>query len=220
MSMLWHKRYGHLSFKGINTLQSKDMVRGMPMFKEQEVVFTDCLNGRQTGSAIPKHSNSRASKILELIHSDIYGPINPTSSRRKKYFLCLIDYHKRKGWIYMLANKSETFECFKTFKDKVEKESGEQIRGLITDRGGEYTSGEFNEYCKYHGIKRQLTNAYTPQQHGVTERRNRAIMNMVRSLLFYKKMPKYFWIEAVVWTVYLLNKYPSLSIKDTTPEEA
>ncbi|GAA0144762.1 hypothetical protein LIER_05120 [Lithospermum erythrorhizon] len=96
-----------------------------------------------------------------------------------------------KGWVYLLVNKSEALSCFKKFKNMVEKESGEQ-----------------------------LTTAYTTQQNGVVERRNRKIMNMMRSMLSTKEMPKYLWTEAVVWTTYVLNRCPTLSVKDETPLEA
>jgi transposase InsO family protein len=76
--------------------------------------------------------------------------------------------------------------CLKKFKTLVEKEAGSLVECLRTDRGGEFTSKEFNEYCSMNGIKRQLTVAYTPQQNGVAERKNRTIMNLVRSILSEK----------------------------------
>ena len=65
-----------------------------------------------------------------------------------------------------------------------------------------------------------MTDAYTPQQNGVAERKNRTIMNMVRSMLSEKKIPKSFWLEAVNWTVHILNRSPTLAVQDQTPEEA
>ena len=109
---------------------------------------------------------------------------------------------------------------FKKFKSLVEKESGNAICCLRTDRGGEFTSQEFNEFCSSNGISRQLTVAYTPQQNGVAERRNRTIMNMVCCMLLEKKVPKEFWPKAINWTVHLLNRCPTLAVKDKTPEEA
>jgi hypothetical protein len=91
---------------------------------------------------------------------------------------------------------------------------------LRTDRGGEFTSNSFNEYCNNEGIKRQLTTAYTPQQNGMSERKNRTIMNMVRCLLAERGVPKQFWPEAINWATYVLNRSPTLSVKDITPEEA
>ena len=91
---------------------------------------------------------------------------------------------------------------------------------MRTDRGGEFTSSAFNEFCSIEGIKRQLKNAYTPQENGVSERKNRTIMNMVRCLLAGRDVPKLFWLEAVKWATYVLNRSPTLSAKDITPEEA
>lgn len=79
----------------------------------------------------------------------------------------------------------------------MEKETGSFIQCLRTDRGGEFTSEEFNDFCRRNGIKRQVTAAYTPQQNGVAERKNRTVMNMVRSMLSEKGIPKTFWPEAV-----------------------
>ena len=75
----------------------------------------------------------------------------------------------------------------------VEKETGIYLKGLRTDRGGEFTTKEFTSFCNENGIQRQLTAAYTPQQHDVAERKNRTIMNMIRCMLTEKKVPKAFW---------------------------
>ena len=82
-------------------------------------------------------------------------------------------------WIYFLVAKSEAFTTFKKYKSLVEKESSALICCLRTDKGGELTSNEFNEFFRINGISRQLTTSYTPQQNGVVERKNRTIMNMV-----------------------------------------
>jgi hypothetical protein len=123
-------------------------------------------------------------------------------------------------WVYFLTEKLEAFVSFKNFKSLVEKATGSNIIGLRTHRGGEFTSNEFTNFCHENGIRRQLIAAYTPQQNGVAERKNRTIMNMVRSMLSEKKMPKTFWPEAVNWAIYILNQSPTFAVKDKTPEEA
>jgi transposase InsO family protein len=133
--------------------------------------------------------------------------------------MTLTDDFSRKTWIYVLKDKSETFEKFKYFKALVENESGCKIQCLRTDRGGEYTSNAFNSFCISHGIKRQLTTAYTPQQNGVSERKNRTLLNMVRSMLTSRNVPKRFWPEALVWSTHVLNRSPTVSVKNMTPEE-
>uniref|UniRef100_A0A2N9GIX8 Integrase catalytic domain-containing protein n=1 Tax=Fagus sylvatica TaxID=28930 RepID=A0A2N9GIX8_FAGSY len=217
---LWHCRYGHLSFKGLRTLQYKQMVKGLPQLKAPSKICTDCMVGKQHRDAIPKRSLWRASQRLQLVHADICGPIKPVSNSKKRYFISFIDDYSRKVWIYFLAEKSEAFTIFKNYKNLVEKETGAFIRCLRTDRGGEFNSDEFKVFCKTNGISRQLTAAYTPQQNGVAERKNRTIMNMVRSMLSEKQIPKNFWPEAVNWTAHVLNRSPTLAVKDMTPEEA
>lgn len=106
----------------------------------------------------------RARRPLELIHSDICGPINPVSNGKKKYFMSFIDDYCRKTWIYFLQEKSEAFTAFKSFKAKVENEVGTAIKTLRIDRGGEYMSQEFTNFCDEPGIRRQLTAAYTPNK--------------------------------------------------------
>jgi transposase InsO family protein len=75
-------------------------------------------------------------------------------------------------------------------------------------------------FCSDHEIKRQLTAAYTPQQNGVAERNNRTLMDMVRSMIAGRNVPKVFWPEAIKWATHLMNRSPTLSVKDITLEEA
>jgi hypothetical protein len=193
------------------------MVKGLPKFKGSQTVCEDCLKGRQHRDPFPSESSWRASTIFQLVHADICGSINPSSNSKKRYLLTFIDDFSRKIWIYFLAEKSEAFDFFKSYKARVEKETGTCILAVRTDRGGEFTSQEFINFCEIHG---QLTAAYTPQQNGVVERKNRTIMNMVRSMLFAKQIPKTFWAEAANWSVHVLNRCPTLAVKNKTPEEA
>ena len=119
-----------------------------------------------------------------------------------------------------LERKLEEFVIFKKFKALVEKQKGCSIKTICSDRGGEYISREFEEYCKNEGIQKQLTSGYTPQQNGVSERRNRTIVEMVRTMINEKGLTKYFWAEAVHTGVYILNRCPSKALKDKTPLEA
>ena len=59
------------------------------------------------------------------------------------------------------------FEIFKEFKDLVENLSEKKIKIVRLDNGGEFTSNEFNDYCKEVGIKRELAIPYSPKQNGV-----------------------------------------------------
>ena len=176
--------------------------------------------GKQRRDPFPKVSTWRASSILQLVHADICGPINPMSTSKKRYLLTFIDDFSRKTWVYFLVEKSEAFVVFKHYKAKVEKETEACIKALRTDRGGEFTSQDFTNFCGVNGIRRQLTAAYTPQQNDVAERKNQTIMNMVRCMLSGKQVPNIFWPEAVNWTVHILNRSPTFAVRSKTPEEA
>ncbi|CAL8132132.1 unnamed protein product [Prunus armeniaca] len=102
----------------------------------------------------------------------------------------------------------------------VELQSGFNVKCLRSDRGGEFTSSEFNKLCEVEGIQRQLSMAYTPQQNGVVERKNRTVVEMAKAMLHEKGLPYYLWAEAVHTAVYLLNRCPTKALGDKTPFEA
>ncbi|XP_035843200.1 uncharacterized protein LOC118490096 [Helianthus annuus] len=122
-------------------------------------------------------------------------------------------------WVYFLKTKDEAFSNFKKFKVKAEKNNKYKVGMLRTDRGGEFTSKEFNQYCEDQGIERQLTAPYTPQQNGVVERRNRTVMEVTRSLLKTMAVPEMFWGEAVRHAMYVLNRVSTKGFKGKTPYE-
>nr|CAD1820646.1 unnamed protein product [Ananas comosus var. bracteatus] len=218
-SYLWHLRYGHLNLKGLHLLKEKNMVLGLPSINKVDKICEGCVYGKLHRLPFPKTS-WRAKAPLELIHADICGPTRTPSFNQKRYFLLFVDDYTRMMWIYFLEQKSEAFSIFIQFKAYVEKQSGHQIKILRTDRGGEFTSHSFNNYCKENGIKRQLTVRHTPQQNGVAERKNRTIVEMARSMMKGKGLPNQFWAEAVNTTVFILNRSPTKAVQNKTPYEA
>ena len=85
--------------------------------------------------------------------------------------------------------KSETFERFKEFRAEVENQLGKRIKAIRSDRSGKYLLGDFKDYLTKNGIISQLTAPATPQQNGVAERRNRTLLDMVRSMKSYSTLP-------------------------------
>src|ERR1044072_2497163 len=137
-----------------------------------------------------------------------------------KYYAIFIDDFSRMCWIYFLKFKSEVAEVFWKFKSWIENQSGLKFQILRTDNGAEYTSTKFNLFCEEEGIEHQLTTPYTPQQNGVSERKNRTVMEMARCLLNEKNLPKKFCAEAANTAVFLLNRLPTKAIKGKTSFEA
>lgn len=167
---LWHSRLGHVNFQALSTMSQKEMVRGLPKLVQPKTICSGCFLSKQTRQAFPSRSDFMAEKKLELIHADLCGPISPPTPSGNRYVFSLVDDYSRTIWVYMLRAKDLALEAFKKFKTLVEKEARETIQTLRTDRGGEFTSKEFEDYCANAGIKRHLTAPYTPQQNGVVER--------------------------------------------------
>ena len=105
-----------------------------------------------------------------------------------------------------MKKKDEVFERFKEFKALEENLFEKKIKILRSDNGGEFTSNEFNDFCKEVGIKRELTIPYNPQQNGVVERKNISIMEVVKAMIHDKDIAMYPWAEAVRTTIYVHNK--------------
>ena len=112
------------------------------------------------------------------------------SHENNMYFILFIDDFSRMTWVYFLKEKSEVFGVFKKFKALTENQSGKRIKVLRSDRDKEYTSREFERFCEDEGIERQLTVAYSSQQNGVFERKNRTVTEMARLMLKEKRGTK------------------------------
>jgi IS30 family transposase len=119
-----------------------------------------------------------------------------------------------------MKTKGQVFQRFQEFKALVENQTRKKIKVLRSDNGGEYTSNEFNDFCVREGIKREVTVPYNPQQNGVAERKNKAIVGVARAMLHDQGLPLFLWDEACNTTVYLQNQSPHRVLGDKTPEEA
>ena len=106
-----------------------------------------------------------------------------------RYFLTFTDDLSRYGYIYLMKHKSETFEKFKEFQSEVENHRNMKIKFQRSDRGGEYLSYEFGLNWKQCGIVSQLTPPRTAQRNGVSECRNHALLDMVRSMMSLTDLP-------------------------------
>ena len=179
-----------------------------------------CLAGKQHKFKFPNKGARRATKILELIHSDICGPMQVATHTGYLYFITFIDDFSRYYIIYLMKSKSEAFAKFQQYKSFVENQTHHTTQILRIDQGGEYLLAEFEIFCQVHGIKRETTSAYTPQQNGVSERKNRTLIEAVLSMLSYAKLPKIFWGEALYTANYLQNRSPTKAISNNlTPFE-
>ncbi|KAK8670697.1 hypothetical protein V6N13_037315 [Hibiscus sabdariffa] len=212
---LWHCRLGHISERRISKLHKDGLLD--PLVFAQMDVCESCLLGKMTKAPFNGKSE-RASDLLGLIHSDVCGPMNTQARGGFHYFITFTDDFSRYGYIYLMCHKSEALEKFKEFRNEVQNQHGKSIKALRSDRGGEYLSHEFDELLKECGIVSQLTPPGTPQWNGVSERRNRTLLDMVRSMMSHSDLPISFWGHALETTAFTLNRVPSKSVQKTPHE--
>ena len=155
---LWHQRLSHISEKGLNCLAKKDVLMGLRNALEK---CSYCMVGKQTRVSFKKHPPSRKLELLELVHSDVCGPLKVKSFSGALYFVTFIDDYSRKLWVYALQRKDQVLEKFKEFHAMVERQSGKKLKCIHSDNGGEYR-GPFDVYCMQHGIRHEKTPPKTP----------------------------------------------------------
>lgn len=225
---LWHERLAHINNDTIQSMRSNNSVTGLSIdtSKNSSNPCHGCIYGKAHRTIIPKSSSSRTSRTLELIHSDVSGPVETPSIGGSRYFITFIDDFSKWTTVYTMKRKSEALDLFKTFHRYAENHTENHIqsvnfiqgshasslKALRTDNGGEYISNDFKEYLRIHGILHQLTVAYTPQQNGVAERANRTLLDLVRSMLHARRIEKRFWAEGLSTAAYVRNRVPSRSL--------
>ncbi|KAH9678410.1 hypothetical protein KPL71_025698 [Citrus sinensis] len=213
---LWHLRLGHMSERGLKELQKKGVFGSD---KLSSLGFCeDCILGKASRLKFESAVHSTKER-LAYIHSDLWGPAQVDSLGGCRYFLSLIDDYSRMVWVYVLKTKDEVLERFKRWKILVETQTSLKVKALRTDNGMEFCNKEFGDFCERHGIMRHKTVIHTPQQNGLAERMNRTLMDKVRCMLLYSKLPKSLWAEALNTACYLVNRSPSTAIECKTPIE-
>jgi hypothetical protein len=193
------------------------------IFPEIQIQHKGVCKGRALGNNVKGsffRSGNRSKEILDLIHSDVCGPMTSPSLNGYMYYVLFIDDHSRKTWIYFLKKKDGVLAKFQEFKAQVENLTGRKIKVLRSDNGGEYTSKYFNNFCIEVGIKREFTVPYNPHQNGVAERKNRTIIEATKEMIHDQSLPMTLWEEACNTTVYVQNMSPHHILKNITPEEA
>jgi transposase InsO family protein len=105
--------------------------------------------------------------------------------------------------------KDEPLDCFKIYKAEVENQLERKIKRVKSDRGGEYLSNDFDEYCAEHGIIHETTTPYSPQSNGVLEWKNRTLTDLVNTILDCSCLSKAWWGEAILTACFVLNRVPS-----------
>ncbi|GKA36542.1 putative ribonuclease H-like domain-containing protein [Tanacetum coccineum] len=150
---------------------------------------------------------------------DLFGPTSIRSLNHKTYFLVITDDFSRFSWVFFLRTKDETSGILKDFIRQVENQLNQKVKTIICDNGTEFKNKDVIEFCGSKGIKREYSNARTPQQNGVAERKNRTLIKAARTMLADSFLPNTFWAEAVSTACYVLNRVLVTKPHNKTPYE-
>ncbi|CAI7839809.1 unnamed protein product [Closterium sp. NIES-54] len=175
-----HRRFGHVALPHLQQLFKEERVKGLRIKGEPKEVGSceTCLTSKFSRS--PFHSAvGQSSDPVELVYVDLAGPMKKSDAAR-----VIIE-----EWLLM-----------------VERESGKLVKAIHSDRGGEFLGAEFRSWLKRHGIKQQLTTAYTPQSNGVAERANWTIIEGGRTILVDSGLPLRFWPLAIRHATVIKNR--------------
>jgi hypothetical protein len=213
----WHERFGHLNEKDLKNIIRKQKVDGIDIKADEALpVCETCVKGKQTRKPFTR-SVSQSTELLELVHTDVCGPMRVNSLAGSRYFVTFIDDKSRWCEVYFMKKKSEVIEKFKEYKCLVEKKTERKIKTVRSDNGTEYTSHYLEDFLKQEGIRHELTVEYTPQQNGVAERKNRSLVETARCLMIQSGLSASFWAEAILTANHIRNRCPSRSLGGEIP---
>lgn len=218
---LWHQRLGHLNGQRLKEIVQKELVTGIKVSKTATLPFCEgCVEGKMHRKPFKPVGEIRSTRKLQLVHSDVCGPMPSKSMGGQKYFVTFIDDYSRCCNVYFMRHKSEVLDKFKEFEAITTNDCGQRIGTLRSDNGGEYLSKEFQAYTKSKGIRHELTIPHSPEQNGVAERMNRTLLESARSMIAHAGLPNSYWAEAVATAAYVRNRMPTTAIKENiTPYE-
>ena len=211
---VWHEKLGHQNKRHCEQFLRKN---GIPFISDDSFCGA-CVEGKQTRSTFLSR-NQRATEPGAVIHADLCGPMESPSLGGAKYFLCFTCDFSRFRFVYFLKEKSETHLKIAEMLQLFSTHYGKKVQSLQTDGGLEFNNEKVKNILKTQGNKLVIVNPYSPEQNDCAERTNRTVVDLARTMLLSKGLPKYLWAEAVNTSVYVLNHTGPSGIQQQTPFE-
>ncbi|CAI7760569.1 unnamed protein product [Closterium sp. NIES-54] len=216
---LLHLRMGHAGRQQLVECVKKGELKGVEI-KEgggQPSKCPDCMTGKLPKTSFPT-STTRASAPLELVHTDVCGPMQtPEREKGSKYFITFLDDFSRLSWVTLVKTKDEVAKVFKCWICYAEREARAKVKILRSDRGGEYMGKDLESFLEDKGITHQLSVAYTPQQNGAAERLNRTLIDLARAMLAHAQLDHTWWGAAVQYANWVKNRMGSKGLEGKSP---
>jgi len=209
--VMWHHKLGHVTTEIVTkVLQRCNISCG----KNKATVCSSLQLAKS--HRLPTHlSFSCASKPLELVHTDIWGPASIKATSSAKYFILFLDDYSQYTWFYPLHTKDQALPTFKQFKLQVENQFDARIKCMQSDNGGEFRC--FMTFLHQSGILHRFSCPYNLAQNGRVEKKHRHVVETGLALLAHASLPMPFWQYAFQTTTFLINRMPSQVLNHASP---
>ena len=213
----WHRRLGHRDIETVKRLGRSGQIKIVECGSVDRCEV--CIKGKLSRKPFPKKDDISTTEILELVHADVCGPLDVITPSGNRYILTITDDFSRYCHVMLLKQKSDVAQQIKDFVARMETSLERLPKIIRMYNGGEFVNREVKMFCRSKGITSQFTVPHNPEQNGVSERRNRYMMDMTRCLLFDANLPTKYWGEAVTTAIFIQNRTPNSKIKYEIPYE-
>uniref|UniRef100_T1IVV8 Integrase catalytic domain-containing protein n=1 Tax=Strigamia maritima TaxID=126957 RepID=T1IVV8_STRMM len=213
---LWHRRMMHTNIDSMVNMSKGDIARGLPKLVKREMNCITCIKAKQTKHYGKAKTKITSSGVLDLVHTDVWGPTKYESKGGAKYFVYFVDDYSRWVKTYVMKSKSQVIDCF---KDYMKRLTGTKIKRLRSDNGTEYCNDKLKQICKAQNIKHKVTNIYSPHMNVVAERFNRSAIEALRATIVDDNMDRMWWAEVLMAYTHVKNRLSQKLLEGQTPYE-
>jgi len=204
----------------LKKLMKKELIRGLKdVTFEKDKLCSACQVGKQVANTHPTKVYLSTSRVLELLHMDLFGLTTYASLGGNKYCLVIVDDYSWYTWTFFLRDKAKVASIFKKFAKNAQNQFYVKIKKIRSDNGKEFDNTNIEECYDEVGIKHEFSSTYTPQQNGVVERKNQTLITLARSMLDEYNILEKMWAEAINIACYASNRLFPHKFIEKTPYE-
>ncbi|CAI7766690.1 unnamed protein product [Closterium sp. NIES-53] len=226
-TLLWHHHLGHPSLPRLRGMHSCLLVSGLPrslppLLPSPAPPYLPCIKGRQR--AAPQSSSFPPTTApLQPLHMDVWGPAHVSGQGRERYFLLVVDEYMRYTTVFPLRSKGQVVDVLIPWIRAVRLQLRERfhqdlpVLRLHSDRGGEFSSDLWRDFCRGEGILQSFTLPDSPQQNGITKHRIGLVMEVARTSMIHAAAPHFLWPFALRYAAHQLNLWPRVSLPEISP---
>ncbi|GJT09383.1 retrovirus-related pol polyprotein from transposon TNT 1-94 [Tanacetum coccineum] len=216
------------------TISMADMMNSSPLCLLSKASKTkswlwhrSCQMGKIKKEPYPHKPEPSTNETLQMLHMDLYGPMQVESINGKRYIVVIVDDYSRFTWVKFLRTKDEALDIIIKILKQAQVSLKATVRYLRTKNGTEFINQTLRNYTKEVGITHTTSTALTPQQNSVVKRRNHTLEEAAMTMLIFSKFLLFLWVGAVATTCYTqnrslihirYNKTPYELLRDRKPE--